>query len=124
MTLTVSPLPKTWLIDVDGTLFAHNGHLSGEDRLLPGAKAFLAALPAEDRVILLTARGETHRAATLAALARHGLRYDDILFGLPVGERLLINDRKPSGLATAHAINLDRDQGPAALLGDIVVGDL
>ncbi|OIQ90885.1 hypothetical protein GALL_272220 [mine drainage metagenome] len=124
MTLTVSPLPKTWLIDVDGTLFAHNGHLAGEDRLLPGAKDFLAALPAADRVILLTARSEAHRAATLAALARHDLRYDDILFGLPVGERLLINDRKPSGLATAHAINLDRDQGPAALLNDIVVGDI
>jgi len=33
-----------------------------------------------------------------------------IIFGLPQGERILINDMKPSGLITAYAINKNRDE--------------
>ena len=33
-----------------------------------------------------------------------------IVYGLPYGERILINDRKPSGLPTAIAVNTDRDR--------------
>jgi ribonucleotide monophosphatase NagD (HAD superfamily) len=124
MTVSVSPLPKTWLIDIDGTIFRHNGHLAGEDKLLPGVLEFIAAIPEQDRIILLTARGESLREVTLSALARHGVRYHEVLFSLPVGERLLINDRKPSGLATAHAINIDRDVGLAGLIDEIQVADI
>ena len=34
-----------------------------------------------------------------------------MLFNLPTGERILINDMKPSGLDTAIGINLERDIG-------------
>jgi hypothetical protein len=54
---------------------------------------------------------------TLAFLAMHGLRHDYVLFGLPTGERILINDEKPSGLMTAIALNVSRDEG----LGDVLV---
>lgn len=27
--LTLSALPKTWLIDLDGVIFRHNSHLEG-----------------------------------------------------------------------------------------------
>ena len=37
-TLTLSPLPHTWILDVDGTLCVHNGHLNGGDELLAGVK--------------------------------------------------------------------------------------
>ena len=111
--IVLSPLPKTWLIDIDGVLFAHNGYLQGEDRLLPGVKAFFEQLGPEDKVILLTARKPQYLEQTQAALANFGIRYDHILFGLPTGERIAINDRKPSGLATCHALNLDRDEGLA-----------
>ena len=109
--MSLSDLPKTWLIDIDGTIFAHNSHLAGEDVLLPGTREFLATLPPQDRVILMTARQETYRVATEAALSRHGVRYDQIIFGLPVGERILINDDKPSGLKTAYAVSLPRNRG-------------
>jgi hypothetical protein len=33
------------------------------------------------------------------------------LFGLPGGERVFINDRKPSGLPTAFAVSVVRDSG-------------
>lgn len=124
MTIEVSRLPKAWLVDVDGTVFLHNGHLSGEDQPLPGVVEFLNALPAGDMVILMTARDEGLRGETERALARHKIRYDRILFGLPVGERILINDKKPSGLATAHAINLDRNAGLAGLAERIRESDL
>ena len=38
-----------------------------------------------------------------------GIRYDDILFNMPPGERIVVNDRKPSGIDMAVAVNLDRD---------------
>ena len=48
--LTLSPLPKTWLFDVDGTIVKHNGHLHGGDELLEGVKEFFAQISTEDEV--------------------------------------------------------------------------
>jgi hypothetical protein len=33
------------------------------------------------------------------------------MFGRPKGERVVINDTKPSGLPTAFSVNLARDTG-------------
>lgn len=107
--LKLSGLPKTWLIDLDGTIVRHNGYLEGEERLLPGVKEFFEKLPKNDVVIILTSRPEVYREDTERFLKQNGLRYDAIIFGLPHGERILINDAKPSGLKTAYAINKDRD---------------
>ena len=111
LSLTLSPLSHTWLIDIDGCVFAHNGHLRGVDILLPGVAEFWATIPSGDRIILLTSRTAQHAEHTQQALHVHGLRYDQIIFDLPYGERILLNDKKPSGLPTAHAINLTRDSG-------------
>ncbi len=43
-------------------------------------------------------------------LAESGLRYDEILFHMPMGERIVVNDRKPSGIDMAVAINCERDR--------------
>lgn len=109
--LCLSPLPHLWLIDIDGTMLVHNGHLAGQDSLLPGVVAFWNTIPAGDTIILLSARQEIWREATLAWLGEQGLRFDQALFGLPTGERILINDKKDSGLATALAVNLARNTG-------------
>lgn len=113
--IVVSPLGHTWLIDVDGTVLAHNGHLAGDDRLLPGVEDFWAQIPAGDVIVLMSARTDLERDGTLDVLRRHGLRFDHVLFGLPHGERVLINDAKPSGLTTALAVSLARDEGLARL---------
>ena len=115
--LRLSTLPHTWLIDVDGVIVPHNGHLRGAETLLPGVRELWATIPAGDHIVLLSARGEEHRAATLALMAAQGLRVDHTLFGLPAGERILINDTKPGGLRTALAVNVVRDAG----LADLVV---
>lgn len=110
--LRLSALPKTWIIDVDGVILHHNGHLAPDgDRLLPGVSEFWSRIPDGDTIIVLSARKEHERAATLAALQGWGLRCSAALFGLPPGERILINDAKPSGLVTAYAVSVPRDAG-------------
>jgi hypothetical protein len=109
--VVLSPLPHLWLIDIDGTMLVHNGYLSGKDTLLAGISSFWEKIPAADTIILLSARPEVWRDPTLALLNEKGLRYDHALFGLPTGERILINDKKNSGLSTAISINLTRNSG-------------
>ena len=109
--LELSTLPKTWIFDVDGTIVKHNGYLiDGYDTLLDGVKEFFANLSDEDFVIFLTARKDNELTNLQTFLCRNGIRYDRILTNVPVGERILINDKKPSGLSTAFSINKKRDE--------------
>lgn len=110
-TIRVSPLPKTWILDLDGTLVKHNGYkLDGHDTLLPGAREFLSNIREGDMVIIVTSRTEKYRTQTLEFLRDQAIRYDHIIFNAPYGERILVNDRKPSGLTTAIAVNTKRDE--------------
>ena len=109
--IKVSPLGKTWLLDIDGTICKHNGYKNdGRDTILPGVKEFFSSLGPEDKVVFLTSRKREDAALTEAFLHENHLRYDAILYDMPYGERILINDRKPSGLATSVAVNTIRDE--------------
>lgn len=109
--IRVSTLPKTWILDLDGTLVKHNGYkMDGYDTLLPGAREFLANIQPEDLVIIVTSRKEDYRTQTVDFLHEQGIRYDHIIFNAPYGERIVVNDRKPSGLETAVAVNTQRDR--------------
>lgn len=111
MKLTLSPLPKTWIFDVDGTIVRHNGHLTQEgDQLLPGVKEFFESIPATDVIVLMTARKPAYQDSLKRFLAKNNIRFDYLLSDMPQGERILVNDRKPSGLQTAYAVNKNRDQ--------------
>lgn len=107
----LSPLPKTWLIDIDGVIFIHNYYLKHKkDKLVPGIKNLFKKLKKDDVVILLTAREKKYRKLTLESLKKYKIRYDYIIFNLPKGERILINDIKPKeGLKTAICVNTKRD---------------
>lgn len=107
--ITLSPLGHTWLLDLDGTIVKHNGYKEGGDVLLPGAKEFIESLPEGDMVIIVTARKEEYREITEKFLKENGIRYDHIIFDAPYGERVVINDKKPSGLPVSVAVNTDRD---------------
>lgn len=109
--LKISPLGHTWFLDFDGTLVEHNAYKTGEDKFLPGAKEFLLSIPKEDYVLITTAREKEAREKTEKFLKENGIRYDEILFEMPMGERILINDDKPSGLRCAYAITPKRNQG-------------
>ena len=109
--IILSNLGHTWIFDLDGTLVKHNGYLTAEgDTMLDGAAEFLASLPAKDMIILVTARTSEFRDVTEKFLAKNKIRYDHIIFDAPVGERILVNDNKPSGLVTALAIERTRDK--------------
>lgn len=111
MEMTLSHLPKTWVLDLDGTLVVHNGYkLYGKDIWLEGAKEFLLSIPKEDMVIFLTSRTTECAALTEAFLRDGGIRWDHIIYGAPYGERILVNDDKPSGLCMAYAIGGIRDK--------------
>ena len=108
--LILSTLPKTWLFDLDGTLLKHNGYkIDGTDTILNGVREDLDSIPAEDRILILTSRTEEYRQRTLNFLREAHIRYDEILFNLPMGERIIVNDRKPSGIDMAVAVNVNRN---------------
>lgn len=111
--IELSPLGKTWILDLDGTLVKHNGYkLDGHDTLLTGAKEFLRNITSEDLVIIVTSRKEDVREETIAFLQENQIRYDYIIWNAPYGERIVINDKKPSGLKTAIAVNVVRNRIP------------
>ena len=107
--ITLSPLGHTWIFDLDGTLVKHNGYKEEGETLLPGVKELIGSIPNEDLIIIITARKEEYREKTEAFLQENGIRYDHIIFEAPYGERIVVNDRKPSGLDMSVAVNIDRD---------------
>ena len=111
MKLVLSPLSKTWIFDFDGTLVEHNGYKTGEDHFLPGAKEFLLQIPEADYILILTAREKEAAEKTERFLAEQGIRYNAILYEMPMGERLLFNDSKPSGLKMSYSVERARNQG-------------
>ena len=110
MELALSPLGHTWILDLDGTIVKHNGYkIDGHDTFLEGAEEFLKSIPEDDMIIFLTSRKLEYKELTESFLKDHGLRYDHIIYEAPYGERILMNDDKPSGLKMGYAINIKRN---------------
>ena len=108
--LTLSTLGHTWLLDLDGTIVKHNGYkIDGRDSLLDGAKEFIESIPEGDKIVFLTSRKIEYKVKTEEFLKENSIRYDEILFDLPYGERILLNDKKESGMITGIAVNKERD---------------
>ena len=106
----VSPLGKTWILDIDGTIVKHNGYkLDGKDTFLIGAKEFLLNIPETDKIVFITSRTEECREQTERFFTENGITYHAIVYGVPYGERILVNDKKPSGLIMSIAVNTTRD---------------
>ena len=110
MKLTLSSLPHTWILDVDGTIVKHNGYkIDGYDTLLDGVKEWWSHVSHDDQILLLTARKGTAIDDLKSFLQANNLWYTHLIGDCPVGERILVNDSKPSGLKMAHVVNKDRD---------------
>lgn len=108
--IVVSALGKTWILDIDGTVCKHNGYkLDGHDTLLPGAKQFFEGIDETDKVVFITSRSQAYAEMTESFLRENGIRWNAIIYDLPYGERILVNDKKPSGLKTSIAVNTERD---------------
>ncbi len=108
--LILSQLGHTWILDLDGTIVKHNGYkIDGYDSFLDDAEDFLHNIPDEDMIIFITSRTEEFRKDTEIFLKKNNIRYNYIIFGAPYGERILVNDNKPSGLKMSLAVNNKRD---------------
>lgn len=108
--IEMSTLSKTWIFDLDGTLVKHNGYkIDGFDTVLDGVIEYLSNIPDSDTIIILTARECQYKEQTIDFLREHNIRFDNIIFDIPMGERIVINDRKTTGLDMAFAININRD---------------
>lgn len=109
--IKVSPLGKTWIFDIDGTIVRHNGYkIDGKDTILEGARDFFANITDKDMVILITSRTEEYKQETEEFLRSNNIPFDYIIYNAPMGERILVNDSKPSGLVTALAVPTKRDE--------------
>lgn len=109
-------LRKTVLCDIDGTLIQHKDSLAemvkGEMDVLPGVYFKLQEWREKDYyIVLTTARPEGSRGVTERQLAKVGIYYDQLVMGLPIGPRVVINDRKPDGTDTAQGVCVERNKG-------------
>jgi hypothetical protein len=110
-------LPKTIICDIDGCILKHMGNLYKiqieSPILLNGVKEKFDEWEKKAyKIILLTGRKESMREITEIQLKSQGLFWDVLIMGATRGQRVLINDLKPScDTPTAYAVNLQRDQG-------------
>lgn len=119
MPLPLNELGGTFILDLDGVLVKHNGHLTpAGDQLLPGIKEFFSQLTPKDQVIIASARESRFAQATEKFLKDQGIIYKAIIYELPTGPRVLINDGKPGvpekNLPPCHTtfhLEVKRDEG-------------
>ena len=106
-------LSHTWFIDLDGSIVKHNGYIvDKEDSLLDGVSVFFRNIPTKDIIIIKTNKKKKLKKKTIEFLKKNKIRFNEIIFDLPYGERILINDIKPNQkLKTSISINLKRNYG-------------
>ena len=104
----------TYFIDIDRTILKSEGEnnwLSGTQELLPGVHEFFCDIWfAGGTIILTTARPECLREETITQLKVHKLFWNQLVMGIGMGNRYVIND-KHGGHDTAFGINVDPNQG-------------
>ena len=88
--------PKTIFCDIDGTLVEHKGDIVKNYQESPSVlNNVLHTLKQWDKhnykIILTTGRKESTRDATVKQLIELGIVYDQLIMGIPNGDRVLIN---------------------------------
>jgi hypothetical protein len=111
---------KTLFCDIDGCLIEqienYVDHIASgaKWKVLPGVHDKLKEWETKGyRLILTTARKEGSRQITMKMLDELGIFYDQLIMGLGIGPRVVINDLKPhkEDIRMAEAINLKRNTG-------------
>jgi hypothetical protein len=109
--------PKTIFCDIDGTLVQHfpPSVSCTKDHnmiILDGTLEKINEWNMKGHhIVLTTGRKECTRSITMQQLAEVGIIYDQLIMGIPGGERILINDNKPDGTKSATHFNIERNKG-------------
>lgn len=114
-------MTKTILIDIDGTIieqienWAEHVAAGSKFKALPGTLDKFKEWEGKGyKIILTTARKESGRRLTEETLSNLGIFYDQLIMGIGIGPRIVINDLKPGNhTPMAEAINLPRNKGIA-----------
>ena len=117
--LTESLSIKTIFCDIDGVIFRHFRYIDEivsmnvQTSVLPGVKEkFREWLSMGHMIILITGRPPSMREVTERQLKEAGIVYYDLIMGLPRGQRIIVNDKKPhSEISTVGVCELERDEG-------------
>jgi len=97
---------KTLFVDFDGTTFEH-----ATENILPGTKEKFDEWHEKGyTIIITTARPSSAKEQTIKALDDNELYYDAVIFDLPNGDRVVLNDLK-EGRERAFAYNVERNGG-------------
>ena len=106
----------TYFVDIDGVLFKSSSRFTepywGTTGPLENNIKAINALYDSGRahIILTTARAALAKNATMSQLDKYGVRYHEVIFGLPHAKRVVVNDFSDSNkYKTAESINIRRD---------------
>ena len=115
--LSISCLPHTWFIDLDGTVFLHNEYRTNNKDTLCNSYVtkFFQDVHINDFIVFTTSRSKKYSTLcenSIKKVLSIKQKYI-VIYDLPHGERILINDKKPSGLETSISISIDRNEFPS-----------
>lgn len=96
-------IPKTIFCDIDGSLITHKGDIIRNiyevPVILPNVIETIKECDKLNyKIILTTGRKESTRTKTEDQLSLLGIVYDQLIMGIPNGDRILINDKKKNGI--------------------------
>lgn len=106
---------KIYFFDLDGTLCEAGGPYGKKEwnnvNILPGVKEKLKELKEKNNyIIIVTSRPLEQKNLTLNFLKENNICYDNILFGIPNGSRVMINDyAKSNPYPAVEALNTKRN---------------
>jgi aminoglycoside phosphotransferase (APT) family kinase protein len=108
----------TIFCDIDGVLFKHSPHSTCDFDtnivISEGDLQKLSQLQKEGhRIVLTSSRHTKYKDELIELLSKKNICYDDLVLDCNPGQRILINDRKPSKpfLPQANAFEVTRDKG-------------
>lgn len=106
---------RTLFVDIDGVL-VRSSHQSfsprwGSTPAISSSCRYLRELFDSGRyhIVLTTSRTEAHREVTEAQLRDAGVRWHQLVMGLPAAGRVLVNDARDLRYPTAEALVITRD---------------
>ena len=120
----------TIFIDLDGTLIFHNSGLDQNRKEIEEVVPINIDIFDElskfqqsgGKVIVTTTRTANSNSSLVSQIESFGFKPDQIIFGLTGGQRLLVNDIKPSAphIRTALSMNIARDYGGFIIPEEII----
>ena len=119
-------MTKTIFCDIDGTIFKHHGNIYKniieEPEILNDVlEKFREWDKNNYKIILITGRKESYRNQTIQQLNKLCINYDELIMGLPNGDRIIINDKKDKGIEyTTYAYNVIRNEGLKNINFDLI----